>query len=57
MPTLYHGRTSVCSIKARLALAEKGIDFASRLMTLRGDQFEPGLSQAQSQCGGADARS
>ena len=42
MPTLYHGRTSVCSIKARLALAEKGIDFASRLMTLRGDQFEPG---------------
>jgi glutathione S-transferase len=42
MPTLYHGRTSVCSIKARLALTEKGIDFASRLMTLRGDQFEPG---------------
>jgi glutathione S-transferase len=41
MPTLYHGRTSVCSVKARLALAEKGIDFASRLMTLRGDQFEP----------------
>ena len=42
MPTLYHGRTSVCSVKARLALAEKGVDFASRLMTLRGDQFEPG---------------
>jgi len=42
MPTLYHGRTSVCSVKARLALAEKGIDFASRLLTLRGDQFEPG---------------
>ena len=26
MLTLYHGRTSVCSIKARLALAEKGVD-------------------------------
>jgi len=41
MLTLYHGRTSVCSIKARLALAEKGVAFESRLMTLRGDQFEP----------------
>jgi glutathione S-transferase len=41
MPTLYHGRTSVCSIKARLALAEKGVDFDSRLLTLRGDQFDP----------------
>jgi glutathione S-transferase len=39
--TLYHGRTSVCSIKARLALAEKGLEFESRLMTLRGDQFDP----------------
>jgi glutathione S-transferase len=41
MVTLYHGRTSVCSIKARLALAEKGVSFESRLMTLRGDQFDP----------------
>src|SRR5215471_18866238 len=41
MLTLYHGRTSVCSIKARLALAEKGVAFDSRLMTLRGDQFDP----------------
>jgi len=41
MLTLYHGRTSVCSIKARLALAEKGVSFDSRLLTLRGDQFEP----------------
>jgi glutathione S-transferase len=38
--TLYHGRTSVCSIKARLALAEKGVAFDSKLMTLRGDQFD-----------------
>jgi glutathione S-transferase len=42
MLTLYHGRTLVCSIKARLALAEKGVSFDSRLMTLRGDQFDPG---------------
>ena len=54
MLTLYHGRTSVCSIKARLALAEKGVEFESRLMTLRGDQFDPGLHEAQSQRGGAD---
>jgi glutathione S-transferase len=41
MLTLYHGRTSVCSVKARLALAEKGVAFDSKLMTLRGDQYEP----------------
>ena len=45
MLTLYHGRTSVCSIKARLALAEKGVSFDSRLMALRGDQFDPGYMQ------------
>jgi glutathione S-transferase len=41
MLTLYHGRTSVCSIKARLALAEKGVAWDGRLLTLRGDQFDP----------------
>ncbi len=41
MLTLYHGRTSVCSLKVRLALAEKGVDFKSRLLTLRGDQYDP----------------
>ncbi len=41
MLKLYHGRTSVCSVKARLALAEKGVSFESQLMTLRGDQFDP----------------
>jgi glutathione S-transferase len=41
MPTLYHGKTSVCSIKARLALAEKGVAWEGRLLTLRGDQFDP----------------
>jgi len=45
MLTLYHGRTSVCSVKARLALAEKGVDFDSKLMTLRGDQYEPAYMQ------------
>ncbi|MGH6770172.1 MAG: glutathione S-transferase family protein [Xanthobacteraceae bacterium] len=41
MLTLYHGRTSVCSVKARLALAEKSVAWDSKLMTLRGDQFDP----------------
>jgi glutathione S-transferase len=41
MLTLYHGRTSVCSVKARLALIEKGVTFESKLMTLRGDQYDP----------------
>jgi len=41
MLTLYHGRSSVCSVKARLALAEKEVPFESKLMTLRGDQYEP----------------
>jgi glutathione S-transferase len=41
MVRLYHGRTSVCSVKTRLALAEKGVDWESQLLTLRGDQFDP----------------
>lgn len=41
MLKLYHGRTSVCSVKARLALAEKGVDFDSHVMTLQGDQYDP----------------
>jgi glutathione S-transferase len=41
MLTLYHGRTSVCSAKARLALVEKGVDWESQLLTLRGYQFDP----------------
>jgi glutathione S-transferase len=42
MLTLYHGRTSVCAIKARIMLAEKNLEWEGRLLTLRGDQFEPG---------------
>jgi len=41
MLKLYHGRTSVCSVKARLALAEKGVEWESQLLTLQGDQFDP----------------
>jgi glutathione S-transferase len=38
---LYHSVNSVCAQKVRVALAEKGLDYESRLMTLRGDQFDP----------------
>ena len=41
MLTLYHGRTSVCAIKARIALAEKKLAWQGRLLTLQGDQFDP----------------
>jgi glutathione S-transferase len=38
---LYHSVNSVCAQKVRVALAEKGLDYESHLMTLRGDQFDP----------------
>tara|TARA_Y100001970_G_C14224349_1_gene854636 strand:+ start:1685 stop:2479 length:795 start_codon:yes stop_codon:yes gene_type:complete len=42
MLTLFDGTTSVCAIKVRLALHEKGIKFKSHNIDLRaGDQFEP----------------
>ena len=42
MLILYDGTTSVCAIKARLVLAEKGISFESRNVDLRkGEQFSP----------------
>lgn len=41
MLTLYHGRTSVCAIKARIMLAEKSLEWRGELLTLRGDQFDP----------------
>ena len=41
MLKLYHGRTSVCSVKVRLAFAEKGVDFDSQILTLQGDQHDP----------------
>ena len=43
MLTLYDGTTSVCAIKVRLALLEKGIVFDSHNIDLRaGEQFDPG---------------
>lgn len=42
MLKLYHGRTSVCSLKVRLVMAEKNVgDFESQILTLRGDQYDP----------------
>ena len=42
MLILYDGTTSVCAIKVRLALFEKGVAFESRNVDLRaGEQFDP----------------
>ena len=42
MLILYDGTTSVCGIKARVTLFEKGLEFASRNIDLRkGEQFTP----------------
>ena len=39
---LYHGTTSVCAIKVRLALAEKALPWQGELLWLqRGDQYRP----------------
>jgi glutathione S-transferase len=39
---LYHATTSVCAIKARLALAEKNLAWESELLDLRrGEQHRP----------------
>jgi glutathione S-transferase len=42
MLKLYHGPTSVCSQKVRLAIAEIGLDYEGVMLDLqRGDQFAP----------------
>lgn len=42
MLTLYHGETSVCSVKVRIGLAEKGISWQSDMLNLKkGDQHDP----------------
>ncbi len=38
---LYHHNSSVCAAKIRVALAEKALEFESRLLRLDGDQFHP----------------
>jgi glutathione S-transferase len=40
MLELYHSVNSVCAQKVRIVLAEKGLEYRDRLMTLRGDQFD-----------------
>lgn len=40
MLELYHTVNSVCAQKVRIQLDEKGLDWKSHQMTLRGDQFE-----------------
>jgi len=40
--TLYHGATSVCSQKVRIALAEKGLEWESRMLNLaKSEQLAP----------------
>lgn len=41
MLELYHSINSVCAQKVRIALHEKGLTAKDRIMTLRGDQFDP----------------
>ena len=41
MLELYHTANSVCAQKVRIQLEEKGLAWSGRLLTLRGDQFEP----------------
>ena len=38
---LYHNNSSVCAAKVRVALAEKQLDWESRMLGLDGDQFDP----------------
>ena len=39
---LYHGITSVCSVKVRIGLAEIGLDYDEQTLDLqKGDQFDP----------------
>ena len=42
MLELYHNINSVCAQKVRIALKEKGQAAVDHIMTLRGDQNEPG---------------
>ena len=53
---LYHGSTSVCAIKARLALAEKNLTWDGEVLDLqRGDQHRPEYEKLQPEPRGADA--
>lgn len=41
MLDLYHNINSVCAQKVRIALAEKSLAYSDRVLTLRGDQYDP----------------
>lgn len=42
MLTLYHGETSVCSVKVRIGLAEKQLEWDSKILSLpKGEQTSP----------------
>ena len=42
MLTLYHGANSVCSVKVRMVLAEKGLSWESRHIDLpKGEHLQP----------------
>ncbi|MGJ8609812.1 MAG: glutathione S-transferase family protein [Octadecabacter sp.] len=46
MLKLYHGLTSVCSVKARLTIAEIELDFDSVVLDLKkGEQFDPAYTR------------
>ena len=38
---LYHHNSSVCAAKVRVTLHEKRLEWDGKLMTLKGDQFDP----------------
>ena len=56
MLELYHSVNSVCAQKVRVALAEKGLEYKSHLMTLRGDQFDPAYMKLNPNARRADPR-
>ena len=42
MLELYHSVNSVCAQKVRIVFAEKSLQWQEHLMTLAGDQYDPG---------------
>ncbi len=58
MVELYHFWSSVCSVRCRMALEEKGVKWTSRYIDLfKFDQLEAGIPRHQSRRHRAYARS
>ena len=54
---LYDFGNSVCCQKVRITLVEKGLTWEARRVDLfKTEQYDPAISQAQSQGRGADTR-